>query len=189
MSEFNHKPDDEQEKAPIQIDLYGVEARGTPRGDGEPQPKTWREVWDSVHTSLKSTVADTFKLVALVPRGLGNAIRGICNIPVELAQRIARTHAKVDRAESSSKKLLEAHPPPPDYDPSAEILKALTALQAKGLIVGFRVNPESNVIEIMAVRPELVEEAQKLIAQASEDSITETGPPGNVGDRPRDAAD
>jgi hypothetical protein len=134
---------DEQEREPIQIDLYGVRIGITP-ASGEPaSPRSWREVWTIVHAQIRGIVTEAFGLVGDTLRGARNLVRGIGAIPTSVAKRIEIAHQQADQAELQRR----GQEPTPDMDATVRDLVAfLRSKQVQGFTVRAVVRDEGLAI-------------------------------------------
>ena len=123
---------DEEEREPIQIDLYGVRMGITP-ASGEPaSPQSWREVWTIVHAQIRGIVAEAFGLVGDTLRGARNLVRGIGAIPTSVAKRIEIAHQQADQTEAQRR----GHQAAPDMDATVrELMAFLRSKQVQGFTV------------------------------------------------------
>ena len=124
--------DDNHEREPIQIDLYGVRVGITPTpGDSTP-PQSWREVWAVVHEQIRGVVTEAFGLVADTLRGARGLVRGIGVLPMSLAKRIENAHQQADQTEHQRGTQL----PRPDVDATMrELVGFLRSKQVQGFTV------------------------------------------------------
>jgi hypothetical protein len=94
-------PDSEGEQ--IQLDLYGIRTKFTPT-PSDPVPDTWTEVWDRVHSTLKSIVTDSFGVVGDTLSSTRTFVRGIGSIPKAIAERITASHKVASRHEADAER-------------------------------------------------------------------------------------
>jgi hypothetical protein len=85
-----------EDRPTVQIDLYGVKARGLVVDSGEPTVRTWREVGIAINGHLKRIAVSVFGLMEDVVRGSRNLIRGVTGIPEAVRVRIANAHNGAD---------------------------------------------------------------------------------------------
>jgi len=151
----------------IQIDGYKIKAHIRPVETGEPTPKTWAEVWQSVHAKLKLIAVNLVGVVEDAVVGTRKLLRGLAEIPAATARRIDRAHEKADREESIRQEKVESKvlPPPPPEDAMDCLKGLLLGLQANGVPVEIRDLGDGRQA-IVIVKPEDRQIAAKLAAKA-----------------------
>jgi hypothetical protein len=174
------KPRKRKEQAVVQVGVHGVvvKAKVSPADIGEPTPKNWKQVWKLVHGHLMKLCVDAVGLVADVLGGARRLVRGLADIPPAVAKRIEKAQVQADRAEEKRQEQVaagqrEALPAPIAADRVEDVL---ADFRAKGLAAA--VVKVGDAIAVVAVRPELLEEAvaaarQALLAPSQDDSSTE----------------
>lgn len=185
--------DDRPKKTPLQVDLYGLKGKVTPRPDDEPPPQSWREVARRVNYHLMRFCADTPGLLADVAAGLRAVVRGIARLPGAISERIGRAHDRVDRVlerapvvQQVAAAPVAALPPAPvtaepiDDDPLDDLRREVDELRAAGVPVSLCRLPGGQWIAVLA-EPELERAAlaagEKAIAGRELDLQLPSAPP------------
>ena len=156
------------ETTPFEIDVYGVKLKTElhPRPPGDPDPKSWAEVWKKVNEHLMAFVANFFGGLPDTVKTYRSVVRGLGGLSDSMNERIARSHEIADSQEAALQ--VEAHvvePLSPDEAlANAELIFA--RLQAKGVKVTMHQLPDGQWT-VIAVRPELEEAAEQAILDAS----------------------
>jgi len=183
---------DRPKKVPLQVDLYGIKAVVTPRPDGEPPPKGWREVARRVNLALMRLCSDAPSLMADVVTGLRSVVRGIAELPASLCSRVRRGHDKFDRELESEptrvKVLVGTAADPMLADPAEELLALKPAYPAEELLALIdeyraagievvQVRLETGQWAFALVEPEAAEAAIDCAAKAIEGRELDLAPP------------
>ena len=176
MSQFE-SPDEQNEQAGIQVDLYGIKTKIQPTETDEPPPRTWKETLAGVNHHLMRLTRDIVGFVADVPTKGREVLRGIATMPAAVARRVAGAHQQADRREDRRQDELEtgAAPLPPASEAASALEDKLLALRAQGYAVELRKLGQGRW-EIAIVRPEHLEHAHELAQQA----LPELGAPNPV---------
>lgn len=180
MNEFDAYDDyDEQEEsAPIQVDLYGFKLSSKPAPTKDASSRiTLRGLLDDVSQSLLRICRDSVGFLADVFTGARSLVRGIAALPAAVASRIGRAHQLSERREFDAQKQVSS--PRITQESKGESVEQLedilNELRAQGIPV--RVDRlSSGPITISLVRPELEDIAPEIAADAVAGYI-ETMPP------------
>lgn len=154
---------DATEKAGIQVDIYGIQAKIHPADVEEPEPRSWKEVGRAVNRHLMSLAAGIPGLLAEAVIGTKRVIRGVTSLPRSIGRRIEGAHKAADERENRQQDQLaagkiQALPPSEASDAlEAKILE----LQARGIPVKI-VDLGDGRTGIFIVQPEHQELAQEL---------------------------
>jgi hypothetical protein len=154
--------DDNHEREPIQIDLYGVRLGITSRPGESTPPQSWREVWAIVHKQLRGVVTEAFGLVVDTLRGARSLVRGIGVLPMSLAKRIESAHQQADQTEQQ----LRSQVSRPDVDASIrELVGFLRNKQVQGFTV--RVAAREEGLAICFLPPAHDDDASMVLHEAT----------------------
>lgn len=158
MSEYPSPEDNDSDEAPLQVDLYGIKAKGEPVAADESPPESWPEVWERVQRSLMRIASDCPALIADTLSALRNGVRGLGRIPPEFAAWVSRAHREAEAIE-------EQHQQTGNRRPVEDVIEELEVLlldfRAKGLAAEIRHLPNGQ-FAITVVRPEHADAADEV---------------------------
>lgn len=164
--EVNDEQLQDTDRAPLQVDVYGIKLRPHPTPATEPTPKTWQELRTAVATKLRSIVLnlvgvadDTVKSLRSIVRGIG----AIGTMPDAVARRIGRAHAIVDGREDQKAEEAKTTPThqlsPLAMDKTERLIRQL---ETRG-VPARRITLPSGLEAIAVAPPPLLQDAKEAI--------------------------
>ena len=129
---------EDENRAAVQIDMYGLKAKVTPSETEDAEVRNWAEVAFQIGQKLRNivrdvigTIEDTFKTARRLIRGIGD----IGQLPKAIAGRVARAHAKIDAREDQKQAAAQNGQAelPTDEELERRLQQVLDAFRAKGV--------------------------------------------------------
>lgn len=127
---MNESRDDDDDSG-IQVDLYGVKLKATPRPAAGEEPQTWRQVARGINRDLMSVVSNTFSFLADIFRAARSLVRGVGGLSMLMAGRVNRAHADADAIEAERSETIGD--PPPVRTSLETVQRLLTNKRVQGL--------------------------------------------------------
>jgi hypothetical protein len=115
----------------IQVDLYGVKLKTTPRPAPGEEPQTWRQVARGINRDLMSVVSNTFSFLADIFRAARSLVRGIGGLSTLMTARVNRAHEETDSAEVTRAEIFSD--PPPVEESLRTVQRLLSEKRVQGL--------------------------------------------------------
>lgn len=158
----NESDDQATENAAVQVDLYGVKAKGSPKDVEEVEPRDWKEVGTRVNALLRKIAVGLVTFVDEAITGARRGVKGLTSVPGALAKRIEGAHRQGDQEEEHRQnQLANREIAVPDTQHAVDHLASiLERHQANGYHV--RIVLKDGKPVIVVVRPEHGELAAEL---------------------------
>jgi hypothetical protein len=166
MSTYDSQNASEEQDRVIQIDSYGIKAKVHRSPTGVENVKTWKDVFRSLHSSLKRSLAGGGGLIEDAIEASRILMRGIAAIPGALAHKIDDAQAEAKRLERQAQQRLLANPsaPVPSVEHALQRLQTVQdVLRSKG--VDLQIQIVEGRIVFRALRIEDAQLAAQIVKQ------------------------
>jgi len=111
MTGTHSGPNDEERGDHVELDIYGLKAKGRAGDLGEPQPTTMREALRQIRGHLLRILVAPTRLVAETLEGVTRLVRGTSAVPGALAARVQAARVRADQREDQRQEAAESEWP------------------------------------------------------------------------------